>query len=57
MTLVQTAKLNAIDPLAWLTGLLERIVSGRTKANESHSLLPWNWIPPSAEAVNSIQPG
>ena len=40
MTLIQTAKLNGIDPLAWLTDVLERIVSGRTKAHEMHTLLP-----------------
>ena len=34
-TLIQTAKLNGVDPLAWLTDVLERIVSGRTKAHES----------------------
>jgi hypothetical protein len=42
-TLIQTAKLNKLDPLAWLTDVLERIVSGRTKRNELHTLLPWNW--------------
>jgi hypothetical protein len=44
-TLIQTAKLNKLDPLAWLTDVLERIVSGRTKRNELHTLLPWNWKP------------
>ena len=39
MTLIQTAKLNGVDPMAWLTDVLERIVSGRTKANELHTLL------------------
>ncbi len=43
MTLIQTAKLNGVDPLAWLTDVLERIVSGRTKAHELHALLPWTW--------------
>jgi transposase len=57
MTLVQTAKLNTVDPLAWLTDVLERIVSGRTKVNALHTLLPWNWTPPPEQAVNSIQPG
>ncbi len=42
MTLIQTAKLNGIDPMAWLTDVLARIVSGRTKANELHTLLPWD---------------
>jgi hypothetical protein len=43
MTLIQTAKLNGVDPMAWLTDVLERIVSGRTKANQLQTLLPWNW--------------
>jgi hypothetical protein len=30
--------------MAWLTDVLEQMVSGRTKANELHTLLPWNWI-------------
>ena len=45
MTLIQTAKLNGVNPQAWLTDVLERIVSGRTKATELGSLLPWNWRP------------
>jgi transposase len=44
-TLIQTAKLNKLDPLAWLTDVLERIVSGQTKRNELHTPLPWNWKP------------
>ena len=43
MTLIQTAKLNGLDPMAWLTDVLERIVSARTKANHLHTLLPWSW--------------
>ncbi len=43
MTLIQTAKLNGVDPMAWLTDVLERVVSGRTKAHELHTLLPWEW--------------
>ena len=35
MTLIQTAKLNGVEPMAWLTDVLERIVSGRTKATVS----------------------
>ena len=53
MTLVQTAKLNAVDPLAWLTDVLERIVSGRTKINALHTLLPWNWTPPAKPALSA----
>jgi transposase len=42
-TLIQSAKLNDVDPLAWLTDVLERIVSGRTKRHELDTLRPWNW--------------
>ncbi len=48
MTLIQTAKLNGVDPMAWLTDILERVVSGRTKAHDLHTLLPWNWTAASA---------
>ena len=33
----------ALDLLAWLTDVLERVVSGRTKAHELERLLPWAW--------------
>jgi transposase len=52
-TLIQTAKLNDVDPLAWLTDVLERIVSGRTKRNELHSLLPWIWKNATPPGVNT----
>jgi len=42
-SLIQTAKLNDVDPEAWLTDVLKRIVSGGTKRNELATLLPWNW--------------
>jgi transposase len=29
--------------LVWLTDVLERMVSGRTKAHELERLLPWVW--------------
>jgi transposase len=43
MTLIQTAKLNGVEPMAWLTDVLERVVSGRTRIRDLHTLLPWNW--------------
>ena len=53
-TLIQTAKLNDVDPLAWLTDVLQRIVAGTTKQNELHKLLPWNWkIANAVEAPSS----
>jgi transposase len=50
MTLIQTAKLNGVDPQAWLTDVLERIVARQVKANELHRLLPWNWKAAITEA-------
>ena len=53
-TLIQTAKLNNVDPMAWLTDVLERIVAGTTKHGELHTLLPWSWkVARAAEAPSS----
>jgi transposase len=40
-TLIMTAKLNDIDPLAWLADVLARI--NAHPARELDTLLPWNW--------------
>jgi len=53
MTLIQTAKLNGVNPMAYLADVLERVVSGRTKRNELHTLLPWNWIVSTPTTVTS----
>ena len=42
-SLIATAKLNGVEPQAWLIDVLERMVSGRTKAHELERLLPWTW--------------
>jgi transposase len=42
-TLINTAKVNGLDPELWLTDVLERIVSGRTKSHQLHEVLAWNW--------------
>jgi len=42
-SLVNSAKLNGLDPHAWLADVLERIVSGSTTINQIDTLLPWNW--------------
>jgi hypothetical protein len=42
-SLISTAKLHAIDPQTYLADVLDRMVSGRTKANAMAELLPWNW--------------
>jgi hypothetical protein len=40
---VNTAKLHDLDPQAYLTDVLERIVSGQTKSHQLSELLAWNW--------------
>jgi transposase len=52
-SLLTTAKLNGVDPLTWLTDVLERIVSGRTKSHQLRDLLPWNWK--AAQAAQPLQ--
>jgi len=42
-SLLNTARLNDIDPFVWLSDVLEQIVSGQTKANDLERLLVWNW--------------
>ena len=54
-TLIQSCKLNGVEPLAYLTDVLQRIVSGRTKSHELHALLPWNWCQTSTTAVANIR--
>ena len=41
MTLIETAKLNGLDPQAYLTDILARI--NDHKINRLAQLLPWNW--------------
>ncbi|MBI1776664.1 MAG: IS66 family transposase [Proteobacteria bacterium] len=41
LTLIHTAKLNDVDPQAWLADVLARIADH--KITELAALLPWNW--------------
>ena len=41
-TLLQTAKMNDVDPLAWLTQTLERLANGWPNA-QIDVLMPWNY--------------
>ena len=43
LTLIETAKLNGVDPQAWLTWVLERIADH--KINRLDELMPWNYAP------------
>ena len=45
-SLIVTAKMNDIDPQAWLADLLARIAEH--PARDIDALLPWNWQPPAA---------
>ena len=42
-SLLNTAKLNGVDPEAYLVDVLERMVSGRTTNDRLHEVLAWNW--------------
>jgi transposase len=48
-SLIVTAKLNDVDPRAWLADVLSRI--GDHPASRLHELLPWNWPKPQAAAA------
>ena len=41
LTLIQTARLNDVDPQAWLADVLARIANH--KITDLAALLPWNW--------------
>jgi hypothetical protein len=48
-TLIETAKLNGVDPQAWLADVLRRI--NDHPAARLAELLPWNWPKPSIGAA------
>lgn len=41
-TLIETAKLNGVDPQAWLANVLSHIANH--KINRTDELLPWNYL-------------
>jgi transposase len=45
-TLIQTCKLNGVDPRAWLTDVLARLATHPAKRIDE--LLPWHWAPAQA---------
>lgn len=45
-SLIVTAKMNDIDPQAWLADVLARIAEH--PARDIDALLPWNWRPPAS---------
>lgn len=48
-SLIQTCKLNGVEPYAYLGDVLRRMVDGHP-ASRVDELLPWNWKP---EGVNA----
>lgn len=42
-TMTQTARLNNVDPQAWLADVLSRIAEHSVR--QLDQLLPWNWQP------------
>ena len=44
-SLIVTAKMNGVDPQAWLADVLSRIATH--PAHRLDELLPWNWTPPA----------
>ena len=47
-TLITTAKLNDVDPQAWLADVLARLPDHPAKRIDE--LLPWNWNPEAIAA-------
>jgi transposase len=47
-SLIVTAKMNGVDPQAWLADVLSRIAAH--PAHRLDELLPWNWRPPAQRA-------
>ena len=47
-TLIMSAKLNDIDPQAWLADVLANIAD--TPISRLEQLLPWNWTPKTLSA-------
>ena len=52
-SLIATAKLNNVEPLAYLKDVLERMVEGHPM-NRLDDLLPWNWAK-NASTPNPVQ--
>ncbi|MBG6212034.1 transposase [Labrenzia sp. EL_126] len=51
-TLLNSAKLNAVDPQAWLADVLARIAE--TPVSQVEGLLPWNWEPAATQRASEV---
>ena len=50
LTLIQTAKLNDVEPFAYLEDVLDRMTNGHPMS-QIDDLLPWNWKPSTIQAA------
>ena len=50
-TLIETAKLNGVEPFAYLSDVLARIADHPIKRIDE--LLPWNWSPCARQAAGA----
>ena len=48
-TLIQTVKMNDVDPQAWLADVLARVATH--PVHRLDELLPWNWRAQSTAAI------
>jgi transposase len=48
-TLIESAKLNGLDPEAYLADVIDRMARGHPNTRLAE-LLPWNWRPAAATA-------
>ncbi len=54
-SLIETAKLNGVDPQAWLADVLGRFAEH--PINKVDEMLPWNWRHDRDQAMQAIVPG
>ena len=55
-SLVETCKLNGVDPQAYFTDLLTRLVNGWPQMRIDE-LMPWHWAPKAQIEISSIPQG
>ena len=48
-SLIVSAKMNNVDPQAWLADVLNRIAEHPVQ--KLHELLPWNWAAPMSVLI------
>ena len=42
-SIIETCRLNHVEPFVYLKDVLKRMVSGQDKANQIDQIMPWNW--------------